>query len=92
MSRQRKRPMSSLDWSRKFEVLSISRLSISSLGFQIEDVKALTDADMEAIADSLEQGLHSTFTVAFHLVVRQYMAKRGSDKRTGGDNGEEPIR
>lgn len=79
MSRRRK-PMSSLDWSRKFEVFSISRLVISSFGYQTEEIKALTDKDMQTIADSLQNGLHSLFTVALQVMVRQYMA----EKKSGG--------
>lgn len=79
MSRRRK-PMSSLDWSRKFEVFSISRLVISSFGYQTEEIKALTDKDMQTIADSLQNGLHSLFTVALQVIVRQYMA----EKKSGG--------
>ncbi len=79
MSRRRK-PMSSLDWSRKFEVFSISRRVISSFGYQTEEIKALTDKDMQTIADSLQNGLHSLFTVALQVMVRQYMA----EKKSGG--------
>lgn len=45
--------MDSLDWSRKFTVLSISRLDLNSLGIQADQVSTLTDADMERIADIL---------------------------------------
>ena len=46
--------MDSLDWSKKYEVLSISRLVLSSLGFTNEHINALTDEDMERIAYWLE--------------------------------------
>ncbi len=46
--------MDSLAWSRKYEVLSISRLILSSLGFTTEQINALNDEDMEHIAYWLE--------------------------------------
>ena len=46
--------MDSLDWSRKYEVLSISRLYLSSLGFSNEQINRLTDEDMQRIADILQ--------------------------------------
>lgn len=45
--------MDSLDWSRKFTVLSISRLDLNSLGIHPDQVSTLTDADMDRIADIL---------------------------------------
>jgi hypothetical protein len=68
--------MSSLQWSKKFEVLSISRLSISSLGFQTEEVKALTDKDMEAIADSIQNGLQTLFSLALTHTAGLYLAEK----------------
>jgi hypothetical protein len=45
--------MDSLDWSRKYEVLSISRLDLSSSGLTAEQVNQLSDEDMEQIAEEL---------------------------------------
>ena len=45
--------MDSLDWSKKYEALSISRLYLSSLGFSNEQINSLTDADMQRIAEKL---------------------------------------
>jgi hypothetical protein len=45
--------MNSLAWSKKYEVLSISRLDLSSYGLTIEQINLLTDEDMEHIAEEL---------------------------------------
>ena len=46
--------MDSQDWSKKYEVLLISRLYLRSLGFTNEQMNALTDEDMQRIADKLK--------------------------------------
>jgi hypothetical protein len=43
----------SLDWSRKYEVLTISRLDLSSSGLTAEQINQLSDEDMEQIAEEL---------------------------------------
>jgi len=43
-----------LDWSRKYEVLAISRLYLRSLGFPNEQINRLTNEDMQRIADILQ--------------------------------------
>jgi len=49
---ERSSELTSLDFSRKFEILSISRLVLrDQLGFTTEQVNALSDADMERIAE-----------------------------------------
>ena len=45
--------MDSLAWSRKYEVLSISRVVFRSLGFTTEHIHNLSDADMAWIAFKL---------------------------------------
>ena len=45
--------MDSLEWSRKYEILSMSRLDLSSFGFTTERINQLTDEDMERIAEEL---------------------------------------
>ena len=50
--------MDSLDWSRTYAVLSISRLVLRDhLGFSTEHVTSLTDEDMQTIADILHENL-----------------------------------
>ncbi len=43
--------MDSLEWSKKFDIFSISPLSLHSSGIPAELVKSLTDEDMQAIAE-----------------------------------------
>ena len=45
--------MDSLEWSKKYEVLSFSRLTLSSRGFTNEQIASLTQEDLEHIADVL---------------------------------------
>ncbi len=45
--------MDSLAWSKKFEVLSVSRLDLRSYGLTIEQINSLSDEDMERIAEEL---------------------------------------
>jgi len=45
--------LDSLDWSKKHEVLSISRLYLSSLGFTNEQIYSLTDDDLQRIAEKI---------------------------------------
>ena len=45
--------MDSLKWSKKFEILSMSRLELQSYGLTTEQINQLTDEDMEHIAEEL---------------------------------------
>ena len=45
--------MDSLAWSKKYEVLSISRMQLASLGIPHEQVASLSDEDMARIAEIL---------------------------------------
>ncbi len=45
--------MDATDWSRKFEVLTISRDYLRSIGMHPEQVARLTDEDMKRIAEIL---------------------------------------
>jgi hypothetical protein len=48
--------LDSLEWSRKFPVLWISRTYLySALGFSAEQVDSLTDEEMARLADLVEQ-------------------------------------
>ena len=60
--------LDSLDWSRKYEVLSISRPSLSSLGLTAEQITTLTDEDMQRIAAILVAHYYGSDTI--------YMAAR----------------
>ena len=79
--------MDSLDWSRKYDVLSMSRLELRDLGFSVEQINLLTDEDMQAIADTLHENLlHAAgidFTEEVRFVMRVFFAERHTDNRTG---------
>ncbi len=80
-------PMDSPAWSRKYEVLSISRLYLRSLGFTNEGMNSLTDEDMQRIADIL---VAHYFDHEFDEEVRFRVACEIVEKQ--GGQGEEPVR
>ena len=45
--------MDSLAWSKKYQVLSFSRLILSSLGFTTEQINILTDEDMRTMEEAI---------------------------------------
>jgi hypothetical protein len=48
--------LDSLEWSRKYEVSSISRVFLrDQLGFTTEQISSLTEEDMDRIAEYVEQ-------------------------------------
>ena len=70
--------MDSLDWSRKYDVLSISRLYLSSLGLSNEQITRLTDADMQRIADMLQaQRFDAEFDEEVMFTARMVLAEKG---------------
>ena len=69
--------MDSLDWSRKYDVLSISRLYLSSLGLTNEQIHCLTNADMQRIADILQaQRFDSEFDEEVKFTARIVLAEK----------------
>jgi len=82
--------MDSLDWSRKYEVVSLSRLVLRDLGFSVEQINLLTDDDMQAIADSFQEELSKAvggFRESMKFIVSLYIAERDTDNRTGEHDG-----
>ena len=70
--------LDSLDWSRKYDVLSISRLYLSSLGLSNEQITRLTDADMQRIADMLQaQRFDAEFDEEVMFTARMVLAEKG---------------
>ncbi len=45
--------MDTPDWNRRYEVLSMSRADLSSFGLSDAQIKRLSDADMEHVAQQL---------------------------------------
>ena len=66
--------MDSLDWSKKYEVLSISRLQLESLGILHELVASLTDEDMDRIAEAVAQ-TYADFENRVRINVKLYLLK-----------------
>ena len=80
--------MDSLDWSRKYEVLSISRLDLSSSGLTSEQINQLSDEDMEQIAEELSNRyLLNDFEEDVLFVARLVLAEK---EQLHGS--EEPMR
>ena len=80
--------MDSLDWSRKFDIFSISRLSLNASGIPVELVKTLSDEDMQAIADQIADLIvQEPIEKIAEFVARLYLAEKG-----GSSGSKEPLR
>ncbi len=78
--------MDSLEWSRQYPILTISRLDlVHQLGFTTEQIASLTDEDMEHLAERL-QALY--FRTIFDEYVRFITATMLVEIRTGGEAHE----
>jgi hypothetical protein len=62
--------MDNLKWSKKYEVLSISKLILRDLGFNVEQINSLTEENMQAIADTLAENLLHGAGVDFNEEVK----------------------
>jgi hypothetical protein len=70
--------MNAGEWSRKYEVLSISRIGLRSLGFTTEQINALTDEDMDRIAYWLENQMRDQgFDESLKFIVSLELAEKG---------------
>jgi hypothetical protein len=72
--------MDSLDWNKTYEVLSISRRYLRSLGFTNEDIAFLTDDDMQRIAEKL----NNDYFIEFEEHVKFIIACELLEKPEGG--------
>jgi len=70
--------LDSLEWSKRYEVLSFSRLTLSSRGFTNEQITSLTDADLEHIADVL-QTLYPDFEESVQFITALRLAEKRKD-------------
>jgi len=74
--------LDSLDWSWKYEVLSISRLDLRSFGLTTEQINALTDEDMQQIADELHNRYSlNDFDEDVVFVARLILAEKDKEDR-----------
>lgn len=70
--------MDSLEWSRKFDIFSISRLSLNSSGIPTHLVASLTDEDMYAIAERIAGYIvMEPIEQIAEFVARLYIAEKG---------------
>ncbi len=77
--KQKENELDSLAWSRKYEVLSISRLVLHDLGLSVEHINSLTDEDMQALADGLQESISKTvgnLLEEVRFMVRLYLAEK----------------
>jgi hypothetical protein len=69
--------MNALEWSKKFEVLSINRLDLRTFGLTTEQVNQLSDEDMEQIAEELSNRyLLDDFAADVVFVARLVLAEK----------------
>jgi hypothetical protein len=78
--------MDSLDWSKTFAILSISRLYLrDTLRMPINLIESLSDEDMSRIADILiAQRFDAEFEEDVVFTVMAYLVERDTDNRTTG--------
>jgi len=69
--------LDSLGWSKKYEVLSISRLYLRSLGFTNEQINSLSDDDMERIAEKLNNDYFIGFEEDVKFIVHLELTEKG---------------
>jgi len=67
--------LDSLEWSKTYEVLAISRLYLASLGFSNEGINNLTDEDMQRIAEKLNNDYFIGFEEDVKFVVAHEIAE-----------------
>lgn len=71
--------LDSLDWSRKFDIFSISRLSLNASGIPVELVKSLSDEDMHAIAEqTADLIVQEPIEKIAEFVARPYLSEKGT--------------
>ena len=69
-------------WSKKFEVLSISRRNIQEWGFAPEEIKLLNEEDMKYIAHELQESLVTIFNFLAKNMVQIRLAEKLAGKHT----------
>ena len=79
--------MDSLDWSKKYDILSISRLFLRDAGkFPTQQVNELTDEDMQRIADMVAaQYDYLDFCEFVHVITATVLEEI---RTTGGQNDQ----
>lgn len=71
--------MDALAWSKKFEILTVSRLDLYSHRLTTEQINHLSDADIEALADRIrELVIIEPIEKIVEFVARLYLAEKGT--------------
>jgi ribosomal protein S13 len=73
--------LDSLAWSRKYEVLSISRVVLHSYGFSTEQINSLTDEEMQRVAETLNNAYFIGFEEDVKFEVSVTLAEKGMDNQ-----------
>ena len=77
-STERSKTTDSLEWSRKFDIFSISRLSLNASGIPVELVATLSDEDMQMIAEQIaDMVVQEPVERIAEFVARLYLAEKG---------------
>ncbi len=69
-------PRDSFGWSKKYEVFSLSRLYLRSLGFTTEQINSLSDEDMQRIADTYNNQNYLGFEEDIKFLVSLELAEK----------------
>ena len=77
--------MNSLDWSRTYEVFSISRLTLRSYGFTTEQINSLNDEDMQRIAETYNNEHFIGFEEDIKFLVSLELTDKGIDNQPEGE-------
>src|SRR5438552_6798351 len=79
--------MDASDWSRTFDIFSISRLSLNAAGIPVELVKTFSDEDMQAIADQIaDLVVQEPIEKIAEFVARLYLAEKGTSNAHASRN------
>jgi hypothetical protein len=71
--------LDSLDWSKKFEILTVSRLDLHSYGLTTKQINHLSDTDMEALAERIRNlVVIEPIEKIVEFVTRLYLAEKGT--------------
>ena len=69
--------MDSHEWRKQYEVLSFSRLTLSSLGFTNDQINGLSDEEIERLAERLQAQYLTVFYDKLRFFVSVYLAEKG---------------
>ena len=75
-----RKTLDSLAWSKKYEILSISRLDLRSYGLTTEQINHLSDVDMQRIAEELYHRYDlNSFAEDVVFIARLVLAEKGKE-------------